>query len=175
VKARSAATRKAAVVVPYVKGKDGWHFVLTPAGNTVRWTLRDGLETYLKFREHGVPNSDRLVFDTLQRLVDRLIRDVVAGKDAEKVFRLEPLKRRGERKDILREQAMCQEILRLTMLHAESEATAKGEVADAFGAALKIDIDMRTVERALKAWRSHFTHDDIVNYERSLKIRKLLA
>jgi hypothetical protein len=171
------SNQRAKAVVPCVRDKDGkWQYLLTPAGFSIRMTLRDSLEMYVEYRENGVDADKRPAFDTLQRTVDGLLRDVLNGKDASKVFRLEPKKTRGSRKDIRREQAMCQAVLRLVYLHGVDEPTAKNDVAEAFEAKIGGEINIRTVERALKTWRNDpgFSRAAIANYERSLKLRNFL-
>ncbi len=165
-KTAKATPAVARAVVPRIGGQ----FVLTPEGFTIRATLRSSLETYLAYREDGVPEADEPQFMTLQRQVDRLLGKVVKGEDPAKVFRLEPKKRRGERKDVAREQALCLEVLRLTMLHAVRESDATDDVAGAFA------VDVRMVQRAVKAWREdpRFSRGDISTYERSLIVRKFL-
>jgi hypothetical protein len=158
----------ARAVLPCVNGK----FVLTPEAYTVRWTEREGLEQYLKYHADGVPKGEQAVLDTLQMLVDRLLGEVITGKkDPRRIFRPEPLKKRGERKDVSREQAIAQEVLRLSLLHDVEEPAAVKQVAGVF------EVDVRTVQRAVKAWRAQpqFAKPAIAQYEQSLKIRRLLT
>jgi hypothetical protein len=160
----------ARVVVPV--DKDG-NYVETPLHWTVHSSLRDSLEQYLEHRSKGTLLEDQ-VFATLQRRVDALLRAVLEGKEPRTVFRLEPKKKRGERKDVGREQAMFLEVQRLVLLHKFKEPSAKTEVASAF------NVDIHTVQRAVKRWRGKMprwgnTSADVENYERNLRIRKLLT
>jgi hypothetical protein len=64
-------------------------------------------------------------------------------------------------------------VLRLTLLHGMDEADAKDAVLQAFEDK-DIKINMRTLERALVEWRSHFTRQNLVDYESNLKRLELL-
>ena len=81
----------------------------------------------------------------LQMSVDALLRRVLAGEDASKVFRLDS-RNRGRPKDSRKAQAMCCEVARLTAQHGTSRLSAIGAVEAHF------DVDSKTVERACTRW-----------------------
>lgn len=164
-------------------------FVLTPEHWTISSTPGDKLEHYLSLRNAGAA-ADDLVFASLQRHVEGLLRAVVGErdrngkylvkpKDARIVFRLQYPKPKGTRKDVPREQSMCQEVLRLTLLHGLTEAAAKRAVADAFDAKLS-GIDVQMVQRAYRTWRYEMPamgdlKTYIAEYESNLRIRRFLT
>jgi hypothetical protein len=139
-------------------------------------TTRLLLIRYLLFQDRRLEPRERRSFDSLRTQVNDLLRAVLKGGDPRKIFKLDRSKKRGERKDSRREQAMCQEVLRLSLLHCVDEATAKEAVAQAFSDRLGVEIGIRTVQRAVKAWRNDpgFRETAIRRYQRLLRLHKLL-
>ena len=129
---------------------------------TTRVLLRSYLDA--RNREDGRPHPQ------LQVEVDALLRQLLSGKNPRTVFALKGKKKRGERRDVKREQAMCAEVMRLTANAGVTEAEAKDAVAFEFGVG-----STRTVERALRSWREYLVDMKILEgYLTSLRNLKLL-
>ena len=138
-------------------------------------TTGDLIDSYLDYRAEGVRDGSVGHSEWVHERIDLLLRRVQNGEDPRVVFRLGKRKKRGARKDVAREQNMCMEVLRLTRSQELTEARAKGLVAQAFSIHFG-DIDIKTIERALAAWRNHplFTPADVDRYSDNLRNRKLL-
>jgi hypothetical protein len=129
---------------------------------TTRVLLRSYLDA--RNREDGRPHP------RLQVKVDALLRQVLSGKDLRTVFALDRKKKRGERRDVKKEQAMCAEVMRLTADGSITVAAAKDAVAAEFDVG-----STRAVERALRSWREHLTKLNFLeSYLTSLRNLKLL-
>ncbi len=131
----------------------------------IKLTMRTLLHAYLdpRNRPDGVVNAK------LQADMDGLLWQVLQGRDPGLVFRLDIKKKRGERKDVRREQSMCAEVMRLTRDLGATAPDAKDAVAQAF------EVEVSTVERALKAWRARFNEMGfLASYIGNLRTRKLI-
>jgi hypothetical protein len=117
------------------------------------------------FDPRNRPNG--VVHARLQADVDALLRQVLFGRDPRAVFALDGKKKRGAR-DVRLKQAMCAEVMRLTL--DLTEAAAKNAVAQRFG------VDNTTVDRAVRAWRERLTDKEwfLEGYVHNLKLRKLI-
>jgi hypothetical protein len=155
-------------------------FVLTPRRNEPSTGLL--LIRYLAYQDVRLkqgrrlePRERRALYD-IQLIVNEKLSALLRGEDARKIFKLDRPKRRGERKDIGREQAMCQEVLRLRYLHDFDEADAKEAVTEKFNKFFDKNIDIRTVQRAVKAWRDAPGFDKLAieTYENRLRLYGLL-
>ncbi|MGO9036425.1 MAG: hypothetical protein ACLPV2_04760 [Steroidobacteraceae bacterium] len=146
------------------------NWVCVPGAYVVHWTRIGAVELYLKYRKRGVPPHDQAAFDTLERTVLELLTQVVAGADPAEVFQFKQREKQG-RPTRAHPEAMCLEALRLQFLHDFDPARAKDEVAKVF------DVEVRTVERALKKFGNTpmYSKENIRNYERNLRLRKLLV
>ena len=139
-------------------------------------TTKDVLNAYLNYRAEGLKVRNVGQFERVHERIDDLLRRVLNDEDPRVVFKLDKRKKRGARKDVAREQNMCMEVLRLTRSQGLTEAKAKGLVAQEFATHFG-NIDIKTVERALKAWRNHelFAAKYVDQYTENLRDRQLLS
>lgn len=120
----------------------------------------DVVADYLRQRRLG------RVDEHTQRTVDGYLSEVHAGMDARTVFARVPKKRRGERKNVARERALCIECLRLEADFSLTRARAKDQLSAAWG------VEIRTIERALKAWEDELVASRALDlYRANLKAR----
>jgi hypothetical protein len=134
-------------------------------------------ERWLPYSKEVILESENLARDletsrrAVQRAVDHRLLEILEGRDARTVFKLDPLKKKGEHLDPTRNQAMTMEVLRLTRSCGLDEKEARELV----GAAFHVDPD-DVVRRAVREWRGdpRFSAFYVDRYIETLRILKLI-